>query len=481
LKESEERYRAIFEHAGVLLIELDFSQLEPEFESLRKTGMEGVADYLARNHEYYLRRIVPLIRVVDVNKKTLDMIGAKSKKNILNYFYDRNRDELFTFNSLIIDAIINGRPDIRIDFELTTLRGKKRYVTATATIPVKTQQYDRILVSVTDISERKQFEDALRGAHEELEQRVKERTVVLAETNTELEREIIERKTTESALRESEERYRTLFTTSIDAIWIVDLSMRYVDVNQSLLDLFGFSRGEIIGSEWCMPLYDRSDVNAIKMAIHEKGYAFNTEVRFKRKDGTVLDGLATVTAWRNSSGEIKGYQGFYRDITEQKRAESILKYQAEFQELISKISMNFINIPVDMIDTAIEQTLKTLCEYVHVDHGFIYRNTEGGTRAVLNYEWRHESIDKNDPDLVDTAGTALSWVQEHIKRIDSVDYTDLIEQPSHARSKYYRSLIYREKSFIAVPMVYNGTLAGFFGFDSIRTDKTWDDDTLSLL
>lgn len=481
LKESEERYRTIFEHAGVMLIEMDFSMLETVMPSLRTLAKGDIKDYLSRNYEYYIKNIAPLIYVVDVNKKTLDMFGAKSKKSILKHFYDLNRDELFPFHSLIINAMIDNRPDVRVDFELTTLRGRKRYVTASATIPVKTKQYNRILVSITDISERKQFEDALRRAHEKLEQRVKERTAVLAETNMELEREIIERKTTESALRESEERYRTLFTTSIDAIFIVDQSMRYVDVNQSLLDLFGYSRSEILGSGWCMPFHDRSGVEVIKREITEKGYAFDTEVRFKRKDGVVLDGLATVKAWRDSAGEIRGYQGFYRDITEQKRAERILKYQAEFQELISKISVNFINIPVNMIDTAIEQTLKTLCEYVHVDHGFVYRNTEGGTHAVLNYEWRSEGFDRYDPDMEEKADIALEWLQSHIKKMDSIDFTELLLQPSNTQSEYCRSLVYREKSFISIPMVYNGTLTGFFGFDSILNDKTWDDDTISLL
>ncbi len=60
LKESEERYRTIFEHAGVSLIELDFSQLESEIHFLKKQGVEDVKEYLSQNYEYYLSRIVPL-------------------------------------------------------------------------------------------------------------------------------------------------------------------------------------------------------------------------------------------------------------------------------------------------------------------------------------------------------------------------------------------------------------------------------------
>ena len=74
-----------------------------------------------------------------------------------------------------------------------------------------------------NITKRKQAEEALKKAHDELERRVEERTAELAAANKQLRSEIEERRRTETALRQSEERYKTLVETSPDAILMIDL------------------------------------------------------------------------------------------------------------------------------------------------------------------------------------------------------------------------------------------------------------------
>ncbi|MGD9022624.1 MAG: PAS domain S-box protein, partial [Deltaproteobacteria bacterium] len=97
------------------------------------------------------------------------------------------------------------------------------------------------------MAEHKGAEEVLHRAHNQLEARVEERTGELTEANVVLKQEISGRKRVEEALRDSEERYRNLFEESLDAITITARDGTFTDVNQCALDLFGFTRNEMIG------------------------------------------------------------------------------------------------------------------------------------------------------------------------------------------------------------------------------------------
>ena len=90
---------------------------------------------------------------------------------------------------------------------------------------------------IVDISDRKSAEEALQKAHDKLEQRVLERTAELAQANERLRREIAERARTQEALKDSEERFRAIFETAKDCIFIKDRRLRYTLVNSSMENL----------------------------------------------------------------------------------------------------------------------------------------------------------------------------------------------------------------------------------------------------
>jgi diguanylate cyclase (GGDEF)-like protein/PAS domain S-box-containing protein len=139
-------------------------------------------------------------------------------------------------------------------------------------------------------------------------------------------RDITERKTSEEALRESEERYRTIFEDSRDAIYITTREGIFVEVNQSLLNLFGYIREEMIGLN-AMQIYVNADERTrFQKEIEQNGSVKNYAVKFRKKDGTEMDCLLTSTLWKDINGTILGYQGIIRDVTELKKVEDQLRY-----------------------------------------------------------------------------------------------------------------------------------------------------------
>ncbi len=100
--------------------------------------------------------------------------------------------------------------------------------------------------AITDITDRKLAEDAVQSAHDELENRVEERTSELLKINQRLNQEIAERKKGEEALRRSEERYRQLFEKNRAIKLLVDPETAgIVDANPSALEFYGYSLDEI--------------------------------------------------------------------------------------------------------------------------------------------------------------------------------------------------------------------------------------------
>ena len=138
-------------------------------------------------------------------------------------------------------------------------------------------------------------------------------------------RDISGHKRVEEALRESEERYRSLFEGSRDAIYTSSQQGEILDANQSMLDLFGYSREEIIGLKARETYVHPEDRLKFQQKIEREGFVRDYEIKLRKKDGREMDCLLTATVRRTGDGNILGYQGIIRDITERKRAEEALK------------------------------------------------------------------------------------------------------------------------------------------------------------
>jgi PAS domain S-box-containing protein len=148
---------------------------------------------------------------------------------------------------------------------------------------------------------------------QEWEQRSKEST-----------REAAELRRAGEATREAEEKYRTLFDESNDAIYITSREGKFLDINPALLELFGYTREEMIDKLDVREIYVYpGERDTFQQEIEKKGSVRDYEVKFKKKNGTEMDCLLNATVRRSADGGILGYQGIIRDVTEQKRIERL--------------------------------------------------------------------------------------------------------------------------------------------------------------
>ncbi|MBW1796659.1 MAG: PAS domain S-box protein, partial [Deltaproteobacteria bacterium] len=152
-----------------------------------------------------------------------------------------------------------------------------------------------------------------------------------------ISRDITDRKQEEEALRKSEEHYRSIFEDSRDAVYITTRDGKFVDANQSALDLFGYSREEITSVKALQLYVHPSDAGKFQNEIEKKGFLRDYEVTFRKKDGTEMDCLLNTTLRRANDGSILAYQGIIHDMTEHKKLEAQL-LQAQKMEAIGTLA-----------------------------------------------------------------------------------------------------------------------------------------------
>jgi PAS domain S-box-containing protein len=176
-----------------------------------------------------------------------------------------------------------------------------------------------------DITEQKRVEAEARELNRDLETRVKKRTAELAA-------EVEERKQIERALRESEERFRSIFEQSPAGIATINTEHELVGANPAFCEFLGYTEEELRGKtlkEITHPDDLHSDLANIEELQSNGQVAFRMEKRYIRKSGEITWGHLSGSVLRASSDSSPLFLGIIEDINERKKMEEVLQERAE--------------------------------------------------------------------------------------------------------------------------------------------------------
>ncbi|HTI97843.1 MAG TPA: PAS domain S-box protein [Dongiaceae bacterium] len=178
-----------------------------------------------------------------------------------------------------------------------------------------------------DISERKYAEQILVQSHEELEKRVRQRTVEMVQANEMLQAEILEHKKHKLALA----RLADIVESSSDAIFSVTRDRKVLSWNRGAERLTGFSSPEMVRSSLA-PLLPPDQAAVFDQCFAEvlNGAAIPTfDTALLAKDGLRLEVALTLSPLRSVLGRIVGLSFIARNISERKHAEAALRESRE--------------------------------------------------------------------------------------------------------------------------------------------------------
>ncbi len=153
--------------------------------------------------------------------------------------------------------------------------------------------------------------------------------------------DITAQKLLETELRKSRQEFKHYFEAGAVGMSVSTAEKKWIEVNQRLCQMLGFTREELLGLTWADVSHPGdldANLDLFQQVIDGKIDSYELDKRFKRKNGEVLYVTLTVECERNNDGSVNHFLASYVDITKRKLAEiALVESEAMYRNLIEKM------------------------------------------------------------------------------------------------------------------------------------------------
>lgn len=285
-RESEARYRELFETSQVSLWLEDYSDMKRAVDRLQEQGVRDIEAYFRENHTE-LQELAKLTRVVRVNQATLRLYRAESEEQFRDGFQAIFPESCYENFLATLASISRGERQFEVTEDHRTLQGEAlRVHLRWNVLPGDNGMYRDVAVSVTDLTE----------VHEVL---------------SDLEYERL--------------HFKRLFENAPVAIAVVDEGEQVHRINGEFTKLFGYIEEEAVGrniNELITAIHERDTAHALSRHVLDGNMTVQERVRHHR-DGEQVEVLIS-GAPMQVNGETFAF-AIYQDIGARKKAEALVK------------------------------------------------------------------------------------------------------------------------------------------------------------
>lgn len=288
------------------------------------------------------------------------------------------------------------------------------------------------------------------------------------------------RRQIEIALRDSEEKYRSLIENMLDAVIILDFEGTIKFYNSSALNLYTEKTDfNLLGESMSRFLHEDSLFHAINdLEKVKNGESISTQYKIVRENGEIrwIEGSSTKNLYRGNESCLV----ILHDITGRKQMEDEIRYHSGMQNLLTKLGTRFINVSRNKVDTAIKEAMAEIGGFTLVDRVYLFDYDFEKAIMINTHEWCAQEINpeienlqavpmKDLPEWVATHQKGLPIYVPCVSKLDPDDNLRMILEPQNI------------KSLITIPMIIEENCLGFVGFDSVKTERYWSDDEIAIL
>ncbi|MGE5417768.1 MAG: GAF domain-containing protein, partial [Acidobacteriota bacterium] len=287
-------------------------------------------------------------------------------------------------------------------------------------------------------------------------------------------------KQAEGSMKKVAEEYRIIFESTGTAMMIIEDDTTISMINAEMTRLSGFTKEEVEGVRSWTEFVHSDDLkqlldNRCTQTLEPGEGPRSFEFRFVNKDGNARDVYMTVTIIPDTDRAVASVL----DITDRKQAERALLYRAQFENLVTSISTNFINQPIDLVDSGMDMALQTIGEFVGVDRGTIFCLSEDKRTLAVTHEWCAPAVVPLKETHKELPIENFPWWIEKLNQQQLILFPDQDITSEATTEKHL--LLPSIESLIAVPMVIEKELVGFVALSSKQVDRGWEEEHLTLL
>jgi len=274
---------------------------------------------------------------------------------------------------------------------------------------------------------------------------------------------------------------------SLDGLWYWDMENPENEwMNPKFLAVLGYKTDEISHKSGAWEtIINQDDLkiatgNFTRLYIDPR-YHYDQVVRYTHKNGPVIKIRCRGIAIRDNNGKPLRILGANHIITELSSSEYNLQQNLRFQKIISEISTDFVRASAESFDSDMNEMLARTGKHFQVDRSYIFLFSDDLSTMTNTHEWCNDGVDPQMEKIRNQPSDYLPWWKSQIISNDFVHIPDVeaLSEDASAEKNEFRSQDI--KSLICLRIKSEDKVWGFFGFDSVKKQHTWNDNDINSL
>ncbi|HAJ79909.1 MAG TPA: hypothetical protein DCO75_09065, partial [Fibrobacteres bacterium] len=270
-----------------------------------------------------------------------------------------------------------------------------------------------------------------------------------------------------------------------DSIYFKDIESKFIRTTKQMAKKMGFSDpDEMIGKTD----FDIFTKEHAQQAYNDEQRILETaspEIEIEEKETWPDSHCTWVSTTKmplcDNNGKIIGTFGVSRDITKRKLMEEALRFRLQFEEHITSLSTKFINLDVQQIDEAISDALKVIGNFTESERCSVFLLDETNTGLTRKYEWCADGISRFPEKYSILTLQGFPLLYELMNSADSIIAKKIDDMPQEALNEKEMLRNCGISSLIYVPLKFGSYTIGMIGLESVKNEKSWSEDTTTLL